>query len=373
MAAMFAAGAWVTSFGPAMPALATTLGASLGAVGSLLAAFFAGSIAASGAVALWLHRRSQRAVAIAGLALAAAGLGSLAAADGLAVALMGSLVMGLGDGLVTASSHGIMATVSREPARGITHLNLFFALGAVVGPLWSGAALRVTGDTTTVFAGLAAASTVALVGMLAVGGEPAAPPDPPGHLPVLPGAPLVWAMSAVLFLYVGAEMGLGAWVSSYARRAAGAGIMAGAWVTAAYWGALALGRLAAGALLARGHSSSAILIGALAGAGAASLLLTLSGGQMALGAPAAFLTGLCFGPVWPGAMAIGAAAQPGQAPAFMVTVGNAGGIVFPWLQGAILSTAGPGEGVAMTAAICAVMLTLTGVAMAHWAPRGARP
>lgn len=370
---MFGAGTWVTAFGPAMPALAEKLGVSLGEVGSLLAVFFVGSILASGAVATWLHRKSQRTVGIVGLGMALLGLGLLAAAQALAVALLASLLLGVGDGLVTASSHSIAAGHSRDPAHGITRLNLFFALGAIAGPLWSGAALEAAGDPSVVFAGAAAAAASSLAVMLAVRGAPGAELDPGHGRGVVPQAPLVWAMSAVLFLYVGAEMGLGAWVSSYARRAAGAGVMAGAGVTAAYWGALALGRLLTGALLRRGHGPQALLVGALIGAGSAALVLALSGGQMAVAGPAAFLTGLCFGPVWPVAVAIGAMAQPGQAPAFMVTAGNAGGIVFPWAQGAILSSAGPGEGVAMTAAICAVMVALAGAAMVRWAPPGARP
>jgi fucose permease len=308
-----------------------------------------------------------------GLGLALLGLASLAAAEGLAVALLAAFLLGVGDGLVTASSHSIAATSSRGAAHGITRLNLLFALGAIVGPLWSGAALEITGGPSAVFAGAAAVAALPLALLLAIRGVAGAALDAGDGRGVVPQEPLVWAMSAVLFLYVGAEMGLGAWVSSYARRAAGAGLMASAGVTAAYWGALALGRFLTGALLGRGHRPAALLIGALAGAGCAALVLALSGGQMAVAGPAAFLTGLCFGPVWPVAVAIGATAQPGQAPAFMVTAGNAGGIVFPWAQGAVLSSAGPREGVAMTAAICAVMVALAGAATARWGPPGGRP
>jgi hypothetical protein len=42
----------------------------------------------------------------------------------------------------------------------------------------------------------------------------------------------------------------------------------------------------------------------------------------------------------------------------MVTIGNAGGLLFPWLQGVVLSSAGPGEGIAVTGALCAAMLVL---------------
>lgn len=42
----------------------------------------------------------------------------------------------------------------------------------------------------------------------------------------------------------------------------------------------------------------------------------------------------------------------------MVTVGNAGGILFPWLQGKVLVAAGPGRGIALTALLCVLMLAV---------------
>ncbi len=172
-------------------------------------------------------------------------------------------------------------------------------------------------------------------------------------------------MALVLFLYVGAEIGLGSWVSSYAREAADAGIMAAALMTSGYWAALLLGRLVTGRLLADGHEAAAVLWTAIAGAGLASVVLALFGGTLAIGAAAAFATGLFFGPIWPIAMGIGSRRSPGTAPAALVTIGNAGGLVFPWLQGLVLASAGPGEGIAVTAALCAAMLALARVSMAR--------
>lgn len=366
--AMFCAGLWITSFGPAMPSLADALGVSLGAVGLVLAFFFGGSIAASGAVALWLHRIRQRDLAVGGLALAALGLVTLAAAPRLALAFPGALLLGLGDGLVTASCHAIVATLpatrpgaNADAPRAITHLNLFFALGAISGPLWSGIVLEATGERAAVFAGAGVVAVAAAAVMAAAGGDVRGAGTGGGR--PLPSGLLVWGMAAVLFLYVGAEMGLGAWVSSYAREAAGAGLVAAAAVTSAYWAALALGRFLTGALLARGRGAPFLLVASLAGAGTASLVLALFGGDLLVGVPSAFATGLCFGPIWPVALGIGAASQPDRAPAFLVTAGNAGGVLFPWAQGAVLSSAGPGQGIAMTAAICAAMLLLATAAL----------
>ena len=36
-------------------------------------------------------------------------------------------------------------------------------------------------------------------------------------------------------------------------------------------------------------------------------------------------------------------------------MGNSGGLAIPWLQGKVLVGAGPGQGVAVTAVLCALM------------------
>ncbi len=362
-ASIFCVGVWATSFGPALPFLADDMGMSLGAAGLLLTALFAGSIAASGAVFFRLHRINNRELDAAGLAMAAVGLVLLGLAGHWSAGLVAAALLGAGDGLIIAAVHGIMATTSEDVPRAMNRLGLFFAVGAIAGPLWSGAMLEATGEAAWVYAGvgvLAAATTVLTIGV----------PRPPAA--EAPGGPSgredgagrtilhteLLLMSLILFLYVGAEIGLGSWVSSYAREAADAGIMAAALMTSGYWGALFLGRLVTGRLLADGHGAAAVLVIAIAGAGLASVVLALFGGVLAIGAAAAFATGLFFGPIWPVAMGIGSRRSPGTAPAALVTIGNAGGLLFPWLQGVVLSSAGPGEGIAVTGALCAAMLVL---------------
>jgi len=44
-----------------------------------------------------------------------------------------------------------------------------------------------------------------------------------------------------------------------------------------------------------------------------------------------------------------------------VTMGNAGGLAIPWLQGKVLVGAGPAQGVAVTSALCAVMFGIVAV------------
>jgi len=180
-------------------------------------------------------------------------------------------------------------------------------------------------------------------------------------------------MGAVLCLYVGAEFGLGSWVSSYSKDAFGTGVMAGAFVTAGYWGALAVGRLVSTSLFEHGQRSSTVLTGAMVGALITSTLLVAAGGNAAAGITAALATGFFFGPIWPSAIAAASERARANAPALMVTVGNAGGLIFPWLQGRVLVSSGSSSAIAVTAILCAAMLVVCGAFLLATSRRPARP
>lgn len=357
--AFFGVGMYAASFGPALPFLASDLGVSLDTAGLLLTALFIGSITASASVAIALHGRDTRMLSLWGLAAAASGMALLAAAPGWPVALAGGVVLGAGDGLVVAALHILMSRTSRDAPAAINRLNLFFAFGAMAGPVWAGVILANTGERWPVFAGIAAFEALTLLVMLAAAAPEHTPIPAPDEPFRLPGNATSWTMGVVLFLYVGAEFGLGTWVSSYTRETAHAGVLAGALLTSGYWAALALGRIVSGIYFARGREASLLLIASVAGAGVSSLALAIVSGNIALSAAAVAGAGLCLGPIWPTTLAIASANAPGNVTAATVTLGNAGGLAIPWLQGKVLVGAGPRQGVAVTAALCGLMFAIT--------------
>lgn len=355
---LFCVGLYASAFGPALEFIAADLGVSLDTAGLVLTTFFIGSISASATVALKLHARDTRTLTIAGLIAVICGLLLIGFAPSWPLALAGGVALGVGDGLIVAALHILMSMTSRNVPAAINRLNLFFAFGALLGPLWAGAVLATAGERWAVFSGIAAAAGVALAVLLAAGA--------PNHERIaggnegfrLPGNPTAWTMGAVLFLYVGAEFGLGSWVSAYARESADAGVFEGALLTAGYWGALLCGRLISGAYFARDRDAIVLLGASVAGACIASLLLALTTGNIGASAVAAFAAGLCLGPVWPATVAIASEGSEAHATAATVTMGNAGGVAIPWLQGNVLVSAGPAEGVIVTAVLCAVMFAI---------------
>jgi fucose permease len=118
------------------------------------------------------------------------------------------------------------------------------------------------------------------------------------------------------------------------------------------------GRFISGAYFARGRDSVVLLAGAVAWAMIASIVLAITTGNLVASAAAAFGAGLCLGPVWPSVLAIATEANEAHATAATVTMGNAGGVLIPWLQGRVLVDAGPAEGVVVTAVLCGLMLAV---------------
>ncbi|MBF6599216.1 MAG: MFS transporter [Dehalococcoidia bacterium] len=355
--ALFCVGLYASAFGPAIPFIAGGLGVSLDTAGLLLTVFFAGSISASAAVAVALHARSSRLLGASGLAAVAAGSLLLGWAPSWALALAGGVVLGTGDGLIIAGLHILMARSSRDVPKAVNDLNLYFALGAVAGPIWAGGVLSATDERGAVYAGIAAVALAAMLGLL-LADEPVAPAGAPADAAEqfrLPDNPVTFVMGGLLFLYVGAEFGLGSWVSTYAKQSAHAGVLVAALLTSGFWLALAIGRLLTGAYFRRRRDGLPLLIASAAGAGIASLALALTSGNIAVSAACALGAGLFMGPMWPTTVAIASESGGPHDTAAAVTMGNAGGLAVPWLQGKILVGAGPAQGVAVTAALSGLM------------------
>lgn len=370
---MFCVGLYETAFGPALPFLASEFEVGLGTAGLLLTMLFVGALCATALIATKLHGMGIRLGLTVGIVLAFSGLVVLAAASTWPVALLGVFLLGVGDGFTVAWGHSAMVVGTDDSARAITRLAVWFALGAIAGPIWSGFVLTEQGETDLIFMGIAIATIAPAVFLFGSKGDVHAHEVDKEDYGAGSGflshmTPLAWLMGLVLFIYLGAEFGLGSWVSSYARAEADASIMAGALITAGYWGALGLGRIAAEVSLARSHPAGRLLLGSIAGAGVASLVLAVGGDTLIVGASAAFVAGLCFGPVWPVAIGIASGGFRAGTPAAMISMANAGGLLFPWLQGEVLSSSGGTEGIALTSVMCAIMFGVASFAMRRFHP-----
>jgi fucose permease len=368
-ASIFCLGLSAAAIGPVLPFLADDVGVSLDTAGLLLTAFFVGSIATSALVALALHGHDTRLLCLFGLCFQALGTSMLAIAPSFEIVLVAGVVIGIGDGLVVAATHILMPATSDDVPAALNWLNIYFSIGAIVGPIWTGAILATTGDRLIVYGGIVATLLVAIaitiVADVAVH-RPIAAPDEEFRFP---GNPTAWIMGGVLFLYVGAEFGLGAWVSTFAQETVDVGVFGAAMIAAGYWAALAAGRIGTAWYFSGQREPARLLAAACLGATIAATVLALSSGNVAVATFSALGAGFFLGPIWPAVTAIAAESANSSAMATTVTMGNAGGVAIPWAQGKVLVGAGAAQGVAVTAVLCGIMF---GIVTVFRAKRGDR-
>jgi fucose permease len=260
-----------------------------------------------------------------------------------------ALFAGLGQGGVDMGANLVVADAA--PAKSTSALNLlhfFFGLGAFIGPALVGLAIVLTGSGLMVhwlIAGLFVFLAVAISALLRVTArtdESGARPDEPrsdGFKIYL--SPLLWLMAMLLLIYVGVEISLGSWISAYMGISTGALPQVGAWITSAYWAALALGRLAGAAASAR-MTRMQLLAAALGGSLLGGIGLLVSHGLVI--PTVLFLAWIAFSyaTVYPTTVALGNAAftrDRGKAISVMIALGSAGAAIFPFFAGGLLEGA----------------------------------
>ncbi len=332
-------GAALALQGTALPQIRATFGLSLVGVSWLFPAMSLGHLlGVFGSGASGVTRR-RRLATVWGTATLTIGLAVLGGAPHWGVALAAGLVLGLGFGcldVVLNAAVGDGVPQPRDKARVLNVLHTFFSAGTLLGPLlwawglehgatwrqahWLGALLLAPG--------LLAALRVRF---------PAAPPprasQPPAWRLLLADAALRW-LALMMLLYVGVEAGIAAWLTTYMIELHGAAPAAGARVTAAFWAALLVGRLAAAGLTGR-WSARRVLLTSMSTAVVA-IVVAISTTSSGVAAAAFALAGFCVGGIFPTVVAVAQARHPlqsGPTTALMMGSASVGWLVLPWLMG----------------------------------------
>lgn len=360
-----ALGMAMSAVGPALPELAARTGHPIEDVGALFSALFLGALVAQLATGPLSDRLDQRVVLIAGVALFVAGTLGYATSPSLALTLAGALVAGLGQGvLVIVCNILIVRMFAGRGAAALNLTNIFFGIGDMAGPAIAVMSLGLWGIATPVLGlGAALALVPAALVLLLPRLAPAAAQSRPARAAraaAVYRSPLLWALGALLLLYVGTEISLSGWTATYIQRTTSLGASAGALITAGFWMAITVGRVL-GALLSARLAPNRLLQLCLSGALAGGLLLALSIGYPSATIAAVLLLGLCFGPVFPTVIAIVADSfgeAQGSAVSVAASMGSLGGILLPWLQGILLARSGPAASALLVVAGTLAMLAL---------------
>ncbi|MBL9172260.1 MAG: MFS transporter, partial [Verrucomicrobiales bacterium] len=170
-----------------------------------------------------------------------------------------------------------------------------------------------------------------------------------------------WFLGAMAAIFLGGatELGMAQWLPAYAERTLGYPVWVGGGALLAFSVAMALGRMVVGAAGQRVSPYRVLRAGCLA-----SVVLFLAGSYVPMPSVAlvsciaAGFAGSC---LWPTMLAVSADRHPeGGATLFgaLAALGNAGGIVMPWLVGVIADLSSLRDGLAFSAVAPALMLPL---------------
>ncbi|HEY8597075.1 MAG TPA: MFS transporter [Thermomicrobiales bacterium] len=357
--------------GPFLPQIAAAEGVTLERAGLMVSAVFAGFLLAM-LLAGWVVGRWGGGV---GLALAAALLGGgclgVAAAPNFAGVLMAALLIGLGSGLLDVAGHATTAALNPERvAAALNALNVFYGIGALLGPLIVALSLRGHVPYRVAYACAGLAAGAASLILLAI-------PFPhvrdaaarPGEQPLLASRAL-WLLGLTLVGYIGLEAGFSAWLFPFLREVGGFAETSAARGVSLFWVGLIGGRVLRGRRAARGALRPQTL-GSAAFAAASLLLLARGPAWPPLQLMAILAIGFGCGPLFANTITTGVALFPhrvGAMTAAIIAIGSLGGIVVPRLMGHALAMSGPRA--AMLIACAAAMLLIC----CYWsvAPRSSR-
>jgi fucose permease len=229
--------------GIAWPSMRAALDAPLAGLGVLLAAMTLTQFGSSGLSGLVRERLGTIALLLVPTVLAAGGLALFALAATWPVMVAAAAILGAGLGLLDAAVN--MEAALKRGVRFMGALHASWAIGATLGPVLIGAVLVATGSWRLGYAVAALAFVVlAVATYLARADLGATAERNDASVATASALRTILAGMALLFVYVGIELGAGQW--SFTRLTADGALadtIAGLAVFL-YWSALAAGRIA---------------------------------------------------------------------------------------------------------------------------------
>ena len=334
------------AFGPLLPELAARTGVGLALVGSVFTAAFLGGLCSSLAGGPLSDRIGQRRVLLGAVTLYAVGVLGIISARSLPALLAATLVSGFGTGSIDVCTNVLIArTFPERSVSALSLLNVFFGVGAVLGPAAAGLCLSLWSTAIpTLWVGLGMLLICLPALYLSGGREPAVRRTLPREAALdVYRSPLLWMLGAMLLLYVGVETAVGGWTPTYLTMTTPLKLETAALVTSGYWLALTGGRLLSTGLGTRLSAHSVVSL-CLAGCLIAAPVMLFSVGMTLVSIFGVLLLGLSFGAIFPTVFAIIAGAfprGPGTAGSIGTAMGSVGGLSLPPIMGVLLVSYSP--------------------------------
>ena len=328
--------------GPTLPALAEQTGSTLSdvsflftarSIGALLGALLAGHV---------YDRRAGHPILMLTLAGIGLGLVLIPLLPWLWVLVLVLLLMGVAESALDVGSNTLLVWIhGRKVGPYMNGLHFSFGVGAFLAPIII-AQVLLQSESIRWGYWIMALTVLPIIAYLA---------RTPGPTPITgrsdAGEPrsdplLVLFIALFLALYVGAEVGFGGWIFSYAVGLDLAAEAQAAYLTSAFWGAFTVGRLVsipAAAFFRPRTILAADLLGALASVG----LLLLWPSSLTVVWIGAIGMGLALASIFPTALSLAERRMTisGRVTSWFFVGASLGGMSLPWLMGQLFVGLGP--------------------------------
>ena len=340
-AAFIGLGLSAAALGPTLPALADRTRSDLADVAILFTAQSLGYLLGTLAAGRVVDRVPGHPVLVGVLAWLAVSLLLVPGFSKLGPTTAAVGALGFGLGMLDVGCNTLLVWRFRERAGPyLNGLHCIYGVGAFLSPIILAEVSARAGSLTAAFAALAVLLIPAAVLLFVtpsperVRFESAAQRGQIDRVFVAIGA-------VFFFVYTGAEAASGGWIYTYAVRSGLASEEAGAYITATFWGAVAIGRFFAIPVAARFSPDRMLAITLPAAVSSIAVLVFVPGpGVVWIGT---FLLGLTVAAVFPTMLALVGTRTPitGSVTGLLFASASCGAMFLPWMIGQVFEPLGP--------------------------------
>ena len=350
-------GANFTAMGAVLPQMIRSFDWSYTAAATVLAAGSFGYFGATFVSGLVVRRIGLRVTAVTGLVLIAGALALFGATPSLLVNVLLHGLVGIGSGCVeVVINYGAVRMERDGRSQLMNLLHAAFSVGGMLGPLAAARLLDTGAPWQTVFRIIAAGTALAAIWLAMLpfqrldehpapsrrGMRRAAASSPRAVAELPLDHVLVVLCVALLFIYVGAEVGVSGWISEYFVSVLGSRPAQGAILVTLFWGGILAGRLLMALCYTGMRSALAILT--LAGVAAAGLVVAIASGGPVAAAAGFVASGFGFSCIYPLVMSMVGNYVPARRQSMVVGFASSGGgigsLLFPFLVAAVAERTG---------------------------------
>lgn len=356
--AFIALGLTAAVLGPTLPGLADQTGSQIGQIGILFTAQALGNMVSSLVSGRLFDRVPGHPLIAIQTVVIALMLALTPFVDQLVWLAAIMFIIGVGMGTLDVGCNTLLVWLWRHSvAPRLNALHFFFGVGALIAPIVAAQVIARTGDIDATY-WLLALLLVPLPFVFFRLPSPAhhhaanrLAATPPPLIPLL-------LLIAIFFFYVGAEMGFGGWIYTYAVETNLATAAAAGYLTALFWGALTLGRLLTIPIASRIRPRHLLIVD-IAGMFVSLGLLVMSDSASLMVWIAAFGMGLAAANVFPTLVSMAEHNMPitGSTTRWFLVGASLGSIVIPYLIGQLFERVGPNMMV-VCIGLCVVAMAL---------------